>query len=517
MKTATLVIVRPDPKDSGRSHPADVAVAKDLAKRRPCWIVLVGDATLGRGAEAREKDREKRHEAFLDAFERQPGEISKDGLSIFAPVDIAGAAGMEALARQLAGYLAATGLRMPLRQASHLEVHIPPDLHPYLLAAVVEISAVYPKTNVVIGEHRLQSSLRWEIRRDLFHAPPSKRSTDLVGSSPAIEKVRRKVERYAEHPFPVLIIGETGTGKEVVANMLHQRSGREGRFVAQNAAQLPTALADSLLFGHQQGSFTGADTDRPGKVREAEGGTFFLDEVFNLEAPVQGKLLRALDRVEQGVILIEPVGSTTPPREVHARLVVAALQDPRKAHGAEGTSAMRIDLFYRVGVGIIRLPPLRQILDDLPALCAELLGSMQRPLRVSDDGIAVLRAHAWPGNVRELKLILLRAAMDGPPGQDELSADAMRAALGTNKLPPGARSLNLPCDLDLELKRLEVATMKAALREAGHVQARAGRRIGMRSKATRNFGRRLEKAEEKLTELLARAPNASEADEASDD
>ncbi|MCB9537208.1 MAG: sigma-54-dependent Fis family transcriptional regulator [Myxococcales bacterium] len=500
MSTATLVLVRPDPAQPNRNHAPDVELAKRCAERRPCWILLVGGVSKARRADA----REKRHDAMLTQFEHQRGEISKDGLSIFAPSAIEGDDDPDTLASELAGHLASVGLRMPLRQTSHLEVHLASDFDPGLLAAVVEVGTVHPKTDIVIGDRRLSSRLRWETRRDLFQAPPGKRSVDLVGRSPAIEKVRRKVERYADQPFPVLIIGETGTGKEIVANMLHQRSARQGRFMAQNAAQLPAELADSLLFGHRKGAFTGADADRPGRIREAEGGTFFLDEVFNLAPPVQGKLLRALNRVEHGVIQVEPVGSTKAAEEVHVRLVVSALKDPRSAHESGGLSTMREDLFYRVGVGIIRLPPLRQLLDDLPALCADLLQSIPQIQRVSDDGIAVLREHQWPGNVRELKLILLRAAMDGPPGREEVGPDALRAALGTSKLPPGARALALPCDLDLELKRIEVATMLAALRETGRVQAEAGRRVGMYGKRTRNFGRRLAKAEQRLAELNAR-------------
>jgi len=241
---------------------------------------------------------------------------------------------------------------------------------------------------------------------------------------------------------------ETGTGKEVVATMLHEQSGRRGRFMAQNAAQLPHELADSLLFGHVKGAFTGADRERPGRVREARNGTFFLDEAFNLSPPVQAKLIRTLNRVEEGLLLVEPVGSTSAPEPVPARLIVSALTDPRTSAAAEGTSTMRSDLYYRVSAGIIRLPPLRQSLDDLPALCAHL-----------------------------------------------------RAALDTNRLPPGAKAFPLPCNLDLELKRREVATLRAALRETGKNKARAGRRVGMARKNARNFGRRLETAERQLRDL----------------
>jgi DNA-binding NtrC family response regulator len=502
MKNATLVLVRPDPKRADLNHPVDVALAQRLSASPPCWVLLIGESQRGVGKDAPEM-RERHRTTRRDAMRRELGldGIARDGLSVYAPVEVAGQHDADTLAGALARYLADLGLRWPLLLSSHLEVRLPTDLDSALLAAVVEAVSIHPRTDLWVGERKLNCSLRWEIRRDLFRSPSPEATTDLTGSTPAIEKVREKVARYADKPFPVLIIGETGTGKEVVATMLHEQSGRQGRFMPQNAAQLPQELADSLLFGHLRGAFTGADTDRPGRIREADGGTFFLDEAFNLAPAVQGKLLRALNRVEEGVILVEPVGSTKPPDAIHARLVVSALADPRTVHETAGTTAMRTDLFYRVSAGIIRLPPLRQTLDDLPELCRALLRRLDHRVRVTDDGIAALREHDWPGNIRELRLILLRALMDAPKAVEELGPDALRAALGTNRLPPGARSLRLPCDLDLELKRLEVATMQAALREAGHVQAQAGRRIGMDPKNARNFGRRLETAERQLREM----------------
>lgn len=502
MKNATLVLVRPDPKRPDLNHPGDAAVAARLAASPPCWVLLVGASQPRSGKDAAERP-ERHRDVRRDAMRRALGldEIAKDGLSVFAPLELAGGTDADTLAKELAHYLADVGLRMPLKQSSHLDVWLPADLDPALLAAVVEAVSVYPRTDLWLGDRKLASSLRWEARRDLFRSPSPEATTDLTGSAPAIEKVRQTVARYADKPFPVLIIGETGTGKEVVANMLHEQSGRQGRFMAQNAAQLPKELADSLLFGHRKGAFTGADSDRLGRIREANGGTFFLDEVFNLAPAVQGKLLRALNRIDEGILLVEPVGSTVPPAVVHARLIVSALADPRTDHENTGTNPMRTDLFYRVSAGIIRLPPLRQTLEDLPRLCRKLLRGIAPNTRVTDDGIAALRDHDWPGNIRELRLILLRALMDSPPAVEELGADALRAALDTNRLPPGARSLRLPCDLDLELKRIEVATLRAAMRETGHVQAQAGRRIGMDPKNARNFGRRLDMAERQLREL----------------
>ena len=502
MKIANLVLVRPEPGRSDRNHPTDLAAARQYAASPPCWVILVGSVSPAgqkQPAEAQERSIQKRREGIHQTLGLDG--IAREGLSVFTPVALSGESDIDALALALARYLTDVGIRMPLKQSNHLDVRLPADLAPPLLAAVVEAVAVHPRTDVWIGGEKLAASLRWEVRRDLFRSPPPEPTTELVGATPAIRKVQAKIELYADKSLPVLIIGETGTGKEVVATMLHELSGRQGRFMAQNAAQLPSELADSLLFGHRKGAFTGADTDRPGRIREAEGGTFFLDEAFNLVPAVQGKLLRALNRVDEGVILVEPVGSTRPPDAIHARLVVSALADPRTSHESVGTSSMRMDLFYRVAAGIIRLPPLRQTLDDLPALCEALLHRLDAHLQVSDDGISVLREHDWPGNVRELRLVLLRALMDAPKRVEVLGADALRAALDTNRLPTGARSLRLPCNLEFELKRIEVATLRAAEQESGGVQAQAGRRIGMDPKNARNFGRRLETAERQLRDM----------------
>ena len=490
MNKATLVLVRPDPARSDRNHPTDVRLATDAAKHPPCWVILVG------------KGRTKRRDSMRAVLGLD--EITERGISLFAPVEVCGddwTAGNDAsLPDKLAHYLAELGYRMPLRQGGTLEVLLPEDFPTPLLAAVVEAVSVYPKVDVRLGDTLLRSSLRWEHRRDRFRAPPpDELNADLNGRAPALQHVREQVARYADRPFPVLVLGETGTGKEVVATMLHEQSARGGRLMTQNAAQLPAQLAESLLFGHVKGAFTGADEDRPGRIREANGGTFFLDDVFNLEPAVQGKLLRALNRADEGIILVESLGSTRPADEIHARLVVAALDDPRRDPTMNGGSSMREDLYYRVAAGLIRLPPLRECLDDLPVLCRGLLAKFAKGVTVESAGIEVLREHRWPGNVRELRLVLLRAVMDGPSDASILSADALRSALRAAVLPSGGTSLALPGDLAAALKRIEVETMRAALRAAGQNHAGAGRLIGM-CESARNFKRKLEDAEARLSE-----------------
>lgn len=495
--SATLVLVRHAPSQPNRNHPADVERAKQAGLKESTWIVLVGASATTHKKRAKHRDARLTDMRLALGFNRD--EISRGGVSVFFPIELIGEDDTAKLAGALARYLVDKGIPMVLRQSSHLKMPLPDDLHRVLFAAAVEAASVYPRVDLEVGEERLCSSLRWEVRRDLFRAPPPRPTTkELIGNAPALQKVRAKIDRYAPKPYPVLIIGETGTGKEVVAKMLHERSGREGRFMAQNAAQLPSELADSLLFGHKRGAFTGADSDRPGRIREAAAGTFFLDETFNLTPSVQGKLLRALNRVTEGIIVVEPVGDTNT-HLVHTRLVVSALEDPRGT-GDQPKSTMRLDLFYRVSVGIIRLPPLRQTLEDLPALCRGLLGRLDRDVEVTDDGIAELAKYDWPGNIRELDLILLRALMDSDEGTHRLGAEALSKALDTNRRPPGARALRLPCHMKLELARIEVATLRAAAREAGHAGAKAGRLIGLGENA-RNFRRDLQTAEERLRKL----------------
>jgi transcriptional regulator with GAF, ATPase, and Fis domain len=508
--SATLVLVRSDPQKPGRSHPADFEKAKRAGQKQSTWIVLLGAAGKAK-PDTREKHRVARRTRMRKALGFKPDQISGRGVSVFFPVELVGEDHNGDLADVLARYLVDKGIPMVLRQSAALTVPLAEDLDRVLFAAAVEAAAVYPRVNLEVGDMPLRSSLRWELRRDLFQAPPPRHTaSDLIGDAPMLKKVREKIARYAREPYPVLIIGATGTGKEIVARMLHEESGRRGRFMAQNAAQLPPELADSLLFGHKRGAFTGADSDRPGRIREAEAGTFFLDETFNLAPSVQGKLLRALNKVNEGIIVVEPVGDTNL-HHVHTRLVVSALKDPRGT-GDDATAAMRLDLFYRVSVGIIRLPQLRETLEDLPILCKGLLGRLGGGVEVTDDGISELATYHWPGNVRELELILLRALMDAPAGTTRLDGEALKAAVRTNGLPPGTPSLRLPCDLDLKLARIEVATLRAALRQAGGVHSRAGLRIGMDPQTAKNFGRRLRTAEERFERLQKAAAARAEAE-----
>ncbi|MHB8708589.1 MAG: sigma-54-dependent transcriptional regulator [Desulfuromonadales bacterium] len=222
----------------------------------------------------------------------------------------------------------------------------------------------------------------------------------LVGSSDAMRQVLEIVRRAAPSDATVLLTGESGTGKELVAQAIHQASDRRaGPFVAVNCAAIPADLLESELFGHVRGAFTGAVADRTGKFERADGGTLFLDEVGELPAALQPKLLRALQEHE-----IEPVGGQ--PKQIDVRVVAATNRD---IETALNTGEFREDLYYRLAVITVELPPLRARPDDIPLLVRHfLIKHAAAELQVSNAAMAVLSRYAWPGNVRELENAIQR-------------------------------------------------------------------------------------------------------------
>jgi len=234
---------------------------------------------------------------------------------------------------------------------------------------------------------------------------------DLIGSSPKFRALMAEVERVAPVDSAVLIQGETGTGKEVIARAIHEASPRRNRgFVALNCAAIPSALLESELFGHERGAFTGACTQTKGRFQIADGGTLFLDEIGDLPLELQPKLLRALQERE-----FERLGSTQTVR-VNVRGVAATNQDL----GQLVTKKLfRADLFYRLNVIPICLPPLRERVQDIPPLTeffvAKFAASLNKPIDlIPDEVIAVLKAHDWPGNIRELQNFIERAVLFSP-------------------------------------------------------------------------------------------------------
>jgi DNA-binding NtrC family response regulator len=237
----------------------------------------------------------------------------------------------------------------------------------------------------------------------------------LIGESAAMQSVYEQIEKVARTPSPVLVLGETGTGKELVAESIHRASGRPGQFVAVNCGSLSRELAASELFGHEKGSFTGAVRRHPGFFKRADGGTLFLDELAEMPIELQPHFLRVL---ETGSVL--PVGSE---REiaVDVRTIAATNRDPKKAIADK---ALREDLYYRLSVFPIMLPPLRERLQDVPLLVDHFLSQAQTAgaagRRFRNEDLARLRAYHWPGNVRELRHVVLRAAIMSDPNDSML-------------------------------------------------------------------------------------------------
>ena len=227
----------------------------------------------------------------------------------------------------------------------------------------------------------------------------------LIGPSRHIRDIVDLVQKVAKLSATVLILGESGTGKELLARLLHRESGRGDRpFIAVNVSAIPHELVESTLFGHERGSFTGAHRQQLGKFELAAGGTLFLDEIGDLRLDLQAKLLRAIQEGE-----IERVGGSKPIR-TDFRLVVATNVDLEKAV-KEGR--FREDLYYRVNVIPIRMPPLRDRLEDLPELAQFFLGryrtKFRKPVRgISESAVKILSSHYWPGNIRELENLMER-------------------------------------------------------------------------------------------------------------
>ncbi|MCB9876073.1 MAG: sigma-54-dependent Fis family transcriptional regulator [Planctomycetes bacterium] len=291
----------------------------------------------------------------------------------------------------------------------------------------------------------------------------------LVGDSPALLRALHVLDRVAETELPVLLTGESGTGKELAARALHRGSRRTGQFVAVNVAAIAGELLASELFGHTRGAFTGADRERPGLLRQAAGGTLFLDEVTEMDLELQAKLLRALEQRA-----VRPVGSD---REfaIDARIVAATNRDPRRAI-AEGR--LREDLYFRLAVVTVHLPPLRERGDDVLAIAASVLAQLaeQRgvaPVALDAAMAQALCANPWPGNVRQLRNELQRvwALADGGPLRPELLTPPSSSVPGAPVDAAGAPPL---CLADLERWAIE-----RALERAGGNKAEAARLLGI--------------------------------------
>lgn len=321
--------------------------------------------------------------------------------------------------------------------------------------------------------------------------PTLEQALDLLGLCGQHPSFRRAVETaalVAPHKAPVLLGGETGTGKGALARLIHLLSGRPPeRWVALNCAALPETLAESILFGHKKGAFTGAGADQAGKFEVADRGTLFLDEVGELSLPLQAKLLKVL---EDGVV--EPLGARQG-RQVDVRVVAATNRD-LKAAVADKT--FREDLFYRLSFAHLVLPPLRERRSDIPHLALHLVAkfcaSLQAPRRLAPSALQRLSQHDWPGNIRDLENVIGRSLLLA--SRDELeAADVLMEA--ASAAPDPLAELPVPQDgfsLDHYLSEVRRQLILRALEKTGGNQSAAARLLGMTPQAIHKFLRETE-------------------------
>ncbi len=309
----------------------------------------------------------------------------------------------------------------------------------------------------------------------------------LVGNSVGIRKVRQLIQQVADSTANVLILGESGTGKEVVARNLHYHSARRGPFVPVNCGAIPADLLESELFGHEKGAFTGAISARQGRFEMANGGTLFLDEIGDMSLSMQVKLLRVLQERT-----FERVGSNKSIK-ANARIIAAT---HRSLEELIKEGKFREDLYYRLNVFPIEMPPLRERVEDIPMLIDELITRIEHEkrssVRFTPDAISTLCRYSWPGNVRELSNLIERLAIMYPCGVvdvADLPAKFHSAAVTSppveenNSLPPSAEMVRLPYegfDLKQHLNNLEYALIKQAMEESNGVVAHAAKRLNLR-------------------------------------
>ena len=301
----------------------------------------------------------------------------------------------------------------------------------------------------------------------------------VVGRSSAMRQVFELIDRVALTDAPVLIVGETGTGKELIARAIHERgSRRAGPYVPINCAALPRDLIESELFGYQRGAFSGALVDHLGLIRAAGGGTVLLDEITEMSPALQAKLLRVL---QEGTV--RPVGSLTE-MPVDVRFIASSNRDVDAALRA---GHLRPDLYYRLAVGVISVPPLRERGDDVALLIDHYLAVLNQRYRttvltglrgIATDALALLLSRAWPGNVRELFNVLERSFI-ASPAQHIQRKDLSLSPFGEFDAAPFAASAGLPASTYAESER---ALIERTLDLAGGNKARAARQLGISRK-----------------------------------
>jgi len=302
------------------------------------------------------------------------------------------------------------------------------------------------------------------------------RFDNIVGKSARMAEIFDTIRKIADSPSTVMVSGESGTGKELVARAIHFNSQRRTKpFVSVNCGAIPEALMESELFGHVKGAFTGAVANKVGLFSAAEAGTLFLDEITEIPTLLQVKLLRAIQERE-----VRRVGDTRD-LKVDVRLIAAS---NRELEQAVSEGVLREDLFYRLNVIPIHLPPLRERREDIALLVAHFLQKFGRQLNkdvrgVTPEALAILERYHWPGNIRELENVLERAIVLG--GGEVLGADALPESVRRER-PMKALEVDLPedgMDLEATLDALERRYLQRALDRSGGVQTKAAELLRM--------------------------------------
>ncbi|MCC8691763.1 sigma-54-dependent transcriptional regulator [Xanthomonas campestris] len=306
-------------------------------------------------------------------------------------------------------------------------------------------------------------------------AAPAEDADALIGHSPAMRTVHKRIGLAAGADLPVLITGETGTGKELAARALHRASARAQRaFVAVNCAAIPLELMESELFGHRKGAFSGATSDRIGLIRQADGGTLFLDEIGDMPLPMQGKLLRFLQEGE-----VTPLGGNGA-QKVDVRVLAATHRD---LAAWASTGQFRSDLRYRLNVVPIELPPLRERGDDILLLATHFLQSAGGAARaLSPDAQRRVLDYLWPGNVRELRNVMQRCALlvrGHTIAAGDLDEELGEPLPGDLQPPQPADAPTGTQSLPEAVAQLEKRMIQAALTQAQGNRAEAARQLGI--------------------------------------
>ena len=326
-----------------------------------------------------------------------------------------------------------------------------------------------------LEEYRLRneaSALRKTLRQRFS-------ASNLMGNAPAIRGVIDLIERVADTDVPVLVTGETGTGKGIVARALHADSHRSGApFVTVNCAAIPELLLESELFGHVRGAFTGATADRPGLFAQASGGTLFLDEIGEMPIGLQSKLLHVLESAT-----VRPVGSSRE-RKIDTRIVAATNRDLKEA---TRKGSFREDLLYRLDVVTVSMPALRHHREDIPAMLGHFLDLAREhhprspTCGFTQGALKVLSSYSWPGNVRELAHTVERTVLLG-----------RRAEAGPEDLPPEIVHDNLPSDLEfrggvIPMREVQRRYAAWALVQLGGQRGRTADRLGIDGKTLAKY------------------------------